>query len=473
MKKLLFCLTLFVFTLSGFSQPLTPYAPNVVVHDIDGGVHDLYQYLDQNRTVVLEFYNSSNTASINSRPGVENLYNTVGLGGDLSHAILSIDLDSTTNTEAAFQATHGISSAITDSVQKFLAYNPDVNTPMFIVICPDRLWQVRYGSIFDDETYITSMSSNCPSLSPYALDGKILSYFGNPQYCDGATEASFYIQNYSMTDPLTSAKIVATEGGIERGSIVWTGNLEPYEIDTVTIELENIAGIDLITFELEEVNGVADTYTSNNSFLQTFNEGRAIRKGFTMKLTTDFYPDQIDWYIIQDVTGDTISDSFDYTYQPNTYYEHNFDFSAFFDGCYEIFIEDSFGDGLLNGVTPDGTAMGSFIIESDVNNEIIIDEIAFESGTSRKFSINKTLNTIEFEGTKVELQENPFTNSLVINGLQSEENVVNVYSIDGKFIESQSTLNQSLEINTGHWDNGIYVVEIKNSKGSTVLKAIK
>jgi len=473
MKKLLFCLTLFVFTLSGFSQPLTPYAPNVVVQDINGGTHDLYQYLNQNRTVILEFYNSTHTASINSRPGVEDLYNLFGLGGDLSHAILSIDMDSTTNTEAAFQAAYGISSAITDSIQKFTAYNPDVNTPMFIVICPDRLWQVRYGSIFDDETYITSMSSNCASLSSYVNDGHIFNYFGNPQYCHGATEASFYLQNYSMTNPLTSAKIVAKEGGVERGSVLWNGYLEPYELDSITIELEDIAGVDIITFELEEVNGVVDAYVANNTFTQIFNEGREIRKGFTMKLTTDFNPDQIEWYIIQDATGDTISDSFDYTYQANTYYQYDFDFTWFFDGCYEFFVEDSFGDGLLNGTTPEGTALGSLIIETDVNNEILFDEIAYEHGTSRKFSINKTLGTIEFDAAKIQLQNNPFTNNLTVNGLNGENAVIEIYTIDGKFIRRLSTVNKSLDINTSHWAKGIYLVEVQQGERSTVLKAIK
>lgn len=473
MKKLLFYLTLFFLSFSGFSQPLTPYAPNVVVQDINGVTHDLYHYLNQNRKVVLEFYNSTHTASINSRPGVEDLYNNFGLGGDLSHAILSIDMDSLTNTEAAFQAAHGISSAITDSIQKFTAYNPDVNTPMFIIICPDRLWQVRYGSIFDDETYITSMSSNCPDLSSQVTDGKILKYFGNPQYCYGETQASFYIQNYSMTNALTSAKVVAKEGGLVRGTANWTGYLEPYEVDTVTVDLENIAGVDIITFELEEVNGITDSYTSNNTFTQIFNEGREIRKGFTMKLTTDFNPDQIKWYIIQLATGDTISDNFNYTYQPNTYYEHNFDFSLFVDGCYEFFIEDTFGDGLINGTTDQGVALGSFVIETDVNNEILIDEISYEHGTSRKFSVNKTLGTEETELTELSLENNPFTNALTINGLNGTEAIVNILTIDGKTLGNYKVLDHSLNINTQDWQSGIYMIHVKQNGVSTILKAIK
>ncbi len=473
MKKLLFCLTLFVFTLSGFSQPLTPYAPNVVVHDIDGVEHNLYTYLDQNRKVVLEFYNSTNTTSINSRPGVENLYTMYGLGGDLTHAILSIDMDSTTNTEAAFQAAYGISSAVTDSIQKFTAYNPDVNTPMFIIICPDRLWEVRYGSIFDDETYITSISSSCASLSSQATDGKVFDYFGNPQYCHGETEASFYLQNYSMTNILTSAKIVAKEGGIERGSIIWNGSLDPYEIDTVTIELTDITGVDIITFEVEEVNGMADMYTSNNTFSQIFNEGREIRTGFHMKLTTDFNPDQIRWYIIQDATGDTISDNFNHTYQPNTLYEWDFDFSLFLDGCYEFFIEDTFGDGLINGTTPEGIALGDFSIVTDNNDEVLIDEISYERGARRKFSVNKTLGAIEFEQTKIQIQKNPFNSQLSIQGLGNEQSIINIYTIDGKFISQYKTSSSDVEINTQELLKGIYIIDIKQKEGSTILKAIK
>lgn len=473
MKKLIFCLTLFVFTLSGFSQPLTPYAPNVVVQDINGVTHDLYNYLDQNRKVVLEFYNSTHTASINSRPGVEDLYTNFGLGGDLSHAILSIDLDSNTNTESAFQAAYGISSAITDSIQKFMAYNPDVNKPMFIIICPDRLWQVRYGSIFDDESYITSMSSNCASLSSHTLDGKIFEYFGNPQYCDGANEASFYLQNYSYENPLTSAKIVAKEGGIERGSVIWNGSLDPYEIDTVTIELNDISGVDIITFELEEINSLTDGQIGNNSFSQMFQEGNIIQSELTFKFTTDFNPDQFEWYIVQEITGDTIWNSFDYTYQPNTAYQYDFDFHMFSDGCYEFFIEDSFGDGLINGVTPEGTALGSLMLLSDINDEILINEIAYEHGTSRKFSINKSLGSIELESTQIKLDENPFNNKMTISGLKGQGAIVNIISTDGKYIGSFSAENESMTIDTHDWKKGIYIIEVKEGEGTTVVKAIK
>ena len=473
MKKLLFYLTLFVFTLSGFSQPLTPYAPNVIVHDINGVEHNLYTYLDQNRTVVLEFYNSTNTASINSRPGVEDLYTMYGLGGDLSHAILSIDLDSTTNTEAAFQAAYGISSAITDSVQKFTEYNPDVNTPMFIIICPDRLWKVRYGSIFNDESYITSMSSSCAELSSLNTDGKILEYFGNTQYCSGETEALFYVQNYSMEDPLTSAKIVAKEGGIERGSVVWTGYLEPYEIDTVVLPLSGIGGVDILTFELEEVNGITDSYLSNNSFIQTLNEGKEIKETFNMKLTTDFNPDQIRWYIIQDATGDTISDNFNHTYLPNTLYEWDFNFSLFIDGCYEFFIEDTFGDGLINGTTPEGQALGNLVLTTDVNDQILLNDIGYEHGTSRKFSVNKSLGTIEFEETSILLAKNPIGDQLTVTGLSNDHDVVKVYTVDGKYIDTYKVLGQEVSVNTQNWENGIYIINVLGKNGSTILKAIK
>ncbi len=473
MKKLLFCLTLFIFTLSGFSQPLTPYAPDVTVQDIDGNNHHLYTYLNQNRTVVLEFYNSTHTSSINSRPGVADLYNMFGLGGDISHAILSIDLDSTTNTEAAFKAAYGINSAITDSIQKFTAYNPDVNTPMFIIICPDRLWQVRYGSIFDDETYITSMSSNCSSLSAQVNDGKVFEYFGKPQYCSGQTEASFYLQNYSMSNNLTSAKIVAKEGGIEKGSLLWTGNLEPYELDAVTIELNDISGVDIITFEIEEVNGVLDTYTSNNSFVQIFNEGKEIRTGLTMDLITDFNPDQIRWYIIQDFTGDTISNNFNHTYLPNTAYQFTFDFTLFPEGCYEFYVEDTFGDGLINGTTPDGEALGQLTITTDNNDELLIDEINYEHVINRKFSVNKTLGVVDVTETKIQISKNPFTSNLIIDGLSDADKLVKVYTIDGKFIDAISVNSSKLDINTTQWESGIYIVDVQGSNGSTILKAIK
>lgn len=474
MKKCFFLFTLIFLSLSSLAQPLTPYAPNVIVHDIDGVKHDLYEYLNQDRKVILEFYNSTSVASINSRPGVQDLYDMFGLGGDLSHAILSIDMDSLTSTESTFRDNYTIQNAVLDSIQSFKAYNADPTKPMFIVICPDRLWKVRYGSIFDDETYITSMSNQCASLSTLQNDGKIFKYFSNPQYCEGETTAQFYLQNYSMTNNLVSAKIEAREAGNLRGTTNWTGCLKPYEIDTVSVDLTGIAGYDFIDFEIKEVNGLVDDYTTNNSFTQLIREG--IKAGVSLKIEyhTDFHPEQNDWYIIEGNSGDTVLHSFGLSLAPDTYYEFTPSLETFFDGCFEFYVDDTFGDGILNGVTPEGDAQGSFIVTTNLE-DTLLNYIGFERLTSRKFYLEKTLDVPKFDEIQSpSIVKNPMTEQLQIEGLSSLfPTLISVVDIEGKIIYSQSVNQSTFDINVSAWDEGIYFVELRNELGMSILKAIK
>lgn len=472
MKTLLFYFLLISISILGFAQPNTPYAPNVVVHDIDGVKHDLHHYLNQNRTVVLEFYNSSKAASINSRPGVEDLYNTVGLGGDLTHQIISIDMDSNTSTEADFRTDYSIQNAIVDSIQNFGAYNADLNRPMFIVICPDRLWKVRFGSIFNDESYITALSASCAPLSTKVKDGKIFKFTKYPQYCDGQAEVSFYFQNYSQSNSLSVAKIFAREGGDYRGDVTWYGDLKPYEIEEVTMEVEGISGIDYIEFELEQIDGLYDTYDANNTIVQFLSEGLFVRKEIEIEIVTDYNPEHINWYVIRDLVGDTVYSNENNNYLANTTYNRTLDFSTHGQGCYELFIEDTFGDGILNGTTPDGVANGKFKVTSD-QGDVIFDEIAYEKGTSRKFYIDKYLNISNYIEEINVIKQNPIQSVLNIENMREGLKYISVFSSDGKQIISLSENSSALSIDAKSWENGVYIVSVISDNHRDTFRIVK
>lgn len=472
MKKVFVLFSFIFLSIFGYSQPSTPYAPNVIVHDIDGVEHNLYTYLNQGRNVVLEFYKSNSVASINSRPGVNDLYNMYGLGGDLSHAIISIDMDSLTSTEATFKATHSIPNAVVDSIQNFKDYNVG-DQPMFIIICPDRLWKVRFGSIFDDESYITSMSDQCAPLSTFDNDGKIFKFFGNPQYCQGETTAHLYIQNYSKTNNLTWAYIEAREANILRGSKIWEGNLKPYEIDTVEIELSGISGFDFIDFELKSVNQMNDNFHNNNTFTQILREGEIAGHKLKVEFFTDYHPEQNEWYVIELETGDTVLHSFNNNFQPNQFYSIDQTLQFYSDGCYELFLEDSFGDGILTGTTPDGPAQGRFTVTTNLG-DTIMNISHFENLTSRKFYMEKTLSNEEFEFSNPELIINPENNNFQITGLNEDNNtIVTVFDLQGKLLYQQKETTQNLLIPANKWAKGIYIVKLNNGDQQYTLKAIR
>ncbi|MGB0427761.1 MAG: T9SS type A sorting domain-containing protein [Flavobacteriales bacterium] len=477
MRTFVFIISFIFTSLSSLAQPLTPYAPNVIFHDMEGYYHDLHAYLDQGKTIVLEFYESDNITSINSRPGIQNLYSSVGGGGiigNFTHLIFSIDMDSTTATEADFIADYNIEHPVVDSIQNFSSYRAQTNRPMFIVICPDRLWSVRYGSIFDDETYITSMSAQCSPLSDRALDAKIFGYFGDQDYCLGEMMSTFYIQNYSEEDTLFSAKIQVNEANNLRGDTLWTGHLLPYEIDTVNLRLRDISGFDILDFQLDSINASIDNYDNNNSFTRLMTEGKNIRYDLTVKLKTDYYPEQTSWRIIELITGDTVAGSHEHSpYAPNTFYEHTVDFTDYPSGCFQIFVEDAFGDGILTGATPDGPAEGMFLVEADVPQQPILDEIAFERGTSRKFYTLKNIGLTTIEQTELKLDKNPVLNELQLVGELLKDANIKIFNTNGIEILRTSSVDELINLDVSSLKSGLYFVQISNAKQSKTLSFVR
>lgn len=473
MKKTFYTFLTSLFLLFNLSflkaQPLTPYSPNFQVNDINGVPHDLYTYLDQGKTVVIEFFTVNSTVSLNSRVAMNDLQATYGTEGDFSMMFLGVEMDTFNGGETQYITDHSITYPIIDDLLPLgELYGVKVNTPMFIMICPDRLWKVRYGSLFDDTSLITNLTDACNGLSDRDLDGKIFEYIGESQFCLGELTASMYIQNYSEENNISSALVNAWEGTELRGSTWWNGYLEPYWIDTVSIDLTGLDTVSDITFTLDSINLQPDTFGMNDTLVWTVEEGPLVGSHMTLSIFTDFTPEQTSWYI-EDPMGEIFYEGSGY--QANTL--NTLDLNVFESGCYRFVIKDSYGDGILNGTTPDGPASGSVTLVSSIGT-VIFDENDFESGTTQRFYVDIFLGVDEENGLDFKMHPNPSTGSVQISlNANYPQTTISVFNILGEKIHHDVTEGQNnYSLSTEKWNSGIYLVKIASGNLSKTEKLI-
>ncbi len=463
MKKTfyIFLISLFhLFSVNLYAQPSTPYSPNFQASDINGVPYDLYTILDEGKTVVLEFFTVNSPVSLNSREAMTILQSTYGTEGDFSMMFFGIEMDTLNGGETQFIADHNITYPIIDDLAAMgELYRADPTTPMFIIVCPDRLWKVRYGSLFDDTSLILNLTNQCLDLSDRERDGKIFHYFGEDQFCEGELTAELYFQNYSETNNLSSALISAWEGTEFRGSTIWNGSLEPYEIDTVSFDLFGLNTLSEISFRLDSINTMIDTFIDNNFVMRNVEEGPHVGIDLTLELHTDSFPEETTWYIEDDM-GDILHQSS--LYWPNTL--NTIVINMYQEGCFRFVIEDSFGDGILSG---------SVILYNHLG-DIIFNENDFESGTSQRFYVNHNLELNELDNSSFDIFPNPSSDKvqIVLNNDQMSS-TISVYTILGDLVYQKSMEDYNYHlISTQEWSSGIYIIEVKNGSKTSTQKLV-
>ncbi|NNE56226.1 MAG: TlpA family protein disulfide reductase, partial [Flavobacteriales bacterium] len=142
MKKILLFLSI-VFSVNAIAQPEGTEFPNWTHTDIYGVDHTLYDYLDNGQVVVIDIFTTWCTNCIASLPNLEEL--KAEYGDDLM--TFSFERDESTTDEAEWAVEHGVTNPIFDDALSTMATWNTSYQPNFFVICPDRSFELKIGSI--------------------------------------------------------------------------------------------------------------------------------------------------------------------------------------------------------------------------------------------------------------------------------------------------------------------------------------
>ncbi len=353
MKKIFTLLALFVaFTYTASAQLADgSIAPDWTLTDINGNEHHLYEYLDNGYSVVIDFsatwcgpcwgYHTSGALEelyINHGPagmsGVSD--NTTDdvmvffIEGDESTT--SDDLNGTgSNTQGNW--VEGTPYPIIDDGSMDSAYEI-AYWPTIYTVCPDRTI-TESSQITTDQHY--AITNSC-GFAQYATDIRLTSLNSSLSFCGDEYVPELTIQNLSTETVITSATITVSQNGTQLASYDWTGSLETYDTDNVTLPaITGFNNTDPVVFEVTVDN---DMDTSNNSFSGVI-VAPATSTMITVEILTDSYANETSWDI-RDGNGTTIETGSGYANNSlNTVDVYLTDVD-----CYEFNIYDAYGDGI-------------------------------------------------------------------------------------------------------------------------------
>lgn len=360
MKRILLALaTIFSVGAANAQMASGSLAPDFTGTDRDGNTHNLYDYLQQGYTVVVDvsaawcgpcwsYHTSGALETLHAEHGVEN-------GGDV--IVLFIEGESQ-NTDAQITGTSGSGAlfsqgdwtagteypiiddaSIADLLE--IAYFPTIYT-----ICPNGII-TETGQISADEHWAFIQDNACQAVA--ADDATALNYSGDNVTC-GEAALSFELANLG-TNALTAATITVT-GVTPTITYNWTGNLDQFESEMVDLGTGTVTGNVVIT-----VDAAGDGVASNNALNANIAMATEATTHFIINLRFDNWPEEVSWEF-KDENGAVVESSPSYASQTDgaIIYADVFLPST---GCYSFTIADAYGDGMNGSIYGGATNVGN------------------------------------------------------------------------------------------------------------------
>ncbi len=463
---LLSALGIAAFTASA-QLPDNSICPDFTGTDLQGNTHNLYDYLDQGFSVVVEVsatwcgpcwnYHSSGT--------LEALYNEHGMGSvDPKVIVLFIEGDASTtladlngtggNTQGNWVA--GTPFPIIDDAS--IANLLDIGYfPTLYKICPNRVI-TEVGQVTAAAWWTACQV--CP-VADTPTDAMVLPNLSNPTTCTGnPIDLKVRLQNVG-TSTLSAATIQAKQGATVLGSVDWTGSLTTYGWEEVDVTTITATGNQNITYLIT----TPDDDAANNSATGTITAANTIAPGVnvTLELLTDGYGSEITWKLFNP-DGSVFAQDPAGNYGNATLYTSNWVLQD--ETCYKFEIYDSYGDGILNPgyyklkvgtnvFKQGGGTAGYDVMEGAPFSTDLLAGIEVVDLTS---SVNIFPNPTNSGMTKLDF------------GKQTQGSVA-VFNVLGERVISDSFNTSVYDLDMHNLNNGVYYVNI-TANGNTATRKV-
>lgn len=479
-------------------------AENFFLTDISGVDHELYTYLDEGYSVLLvagaawsaaswELHESGVMAALYEAHGPAGL---PGVSASTTDDLMVIfaEADTDTDDDALFGFGPFTQGDWTEGTQ-YPLINLDhtgvlsgygiFGFPAGRLICPDRLIRPVFTG-FDAETVtaanIYSEAADCPAAFG-TVNPALVSYTGEKkQRCnDGTAELAVVVQNMGGA-VLQNMEVTVSEGGTVLLTESWTGSLQTYAFEEISLGTVAVSGGQNIVIEI-----TSEDEQPSNGWLAPFIEATGV-SGTTAEVHfyTDFYPAESAWSIT-DENGITVASGGPYQSgnadpdggggpDANAVMVHEVSFPDT-EACYTITVTDSEGDGLVYG----GNPAGAFGIEvfNNGNSVVRIELENFGSSftATDAFRVDPLLSSAaralrEAPG----LYPNPARNEVHVKqpeGL-ADHTELRFFDLSGKLVKTEKLSRETLSaVDVSNLPKGMYIVTLSTtSGGSTSAKLV-
>jgi hypothetical protein len=468
-------------------------APDFTGTDINGTSWNLYDLLDQGKTVIMDVSATwcAPCWAYHGSGALEDLYTAHGPGGTNDVMVLFIEGDNTTNNDDL----HGLTS---ESQGDWTAGSPypiidDASIgddyqityfPTIFKICPNRV-VTEVGQIDADALY--SECQACLGLAETGTNVSMITYTGAMTACqDGTLDIPVKIQNRG-TDALTTCNLEVRENGSAIATTTWNGNLATYAMATVTFQDVAFSDPSALTVHMTTPDVDADDNVVSPG-IAAFPNAQA---NITFNLTTDWYCSETTWRL-KNSAGTIVESGGPYDCAAaggGAEASTNFSYGWILPyDCYSLEILDAYGDGLYcqyTGVTaPNGSfslVNGNGNILWEGNDEIDVNLIYFAS-TTGGMKVNQPVGIEENAlNSSLNIYPNPSNGLVYVNFSMAKASEVRmeVYNTLGAMVRNLNTTApagvQLRNIDLSDLSNGVYSLNItadgmKTSRLITIAK---
>lgn len=470
--------------------PVGTLVQNFTLTDILGGSHSLYSYLDAGKTVVIDVSAiwCGPCWSYHNTNALDNFYAAHGPSGDNTAMVFWIEGDVSTGSSCLYApgaCTGGTSQGDWTNGGTVAYPIIDLATtasftgsgltipyyPVMYVICPNRtVYASGVAGSIGTLSSLNSMLGNC-DVAVSGTNAALNSYTGTVEAPCGIAATSKVILQNMGTNTLTSCTITGTCGATTFGPINWTGSLDTYEYEEVTLGSFTLTGPSTMNVNIS----TADALSTDNAITPVaVSNNDAPTSSIIIQIVTDMYGSETTWNV-KNSSMVTVGSGGPYsdlgapgtTTQPPV----NLTLPA---NCYTITVNDSYGDGMDSGY-----GVGSFSVKYGTTTVLTGGD--FTTTTARKFT---TLGGVGIEENEAFSGVNVFPNP--VNGLatvnvdlvEGGDILVNISNSVGQVLASQKRNNAAagankLDIDFSTFASGVYYVNVSMGTQTTVVKVIK
>lgn len=267
---------------------------------------------------------------------------------------------------------------------------------------------------------------------------------------------------------ITSLDIKYSYNNATTQTINWTGSLSLYSYETIDLPIIlQVEGINTIDVKVVNPNGVADEDMSDNQKEISYN---AAPNGTPLdfEFFLGCYADEVSWEL-KDELGTTLYSGENYVAaNAINVVEEEFCLS---NGCYQLILMDSYGDGVEGAVHNNCDYTGSMTLTNNTTGEVLASLLEADANFGTEIIYDFCIQGKQVK-KEFKIFPNPSNGNFKVQmDLEGEKTVV-LIALTGQIVATYETNAYQLVISEPQLSSGMYIVRVSNDEKSVTRKII-